>query len=375
MRALILNAGSSSLKFQVIDTESRQCLSKGLVERIGSVGVTYSSALNEMMEKLVADAIPLESIQVVGHRVVHGGKTFSESVLLDDKAVAEIEKIIPLAPLHNPANVAVIKELRKLVPHVPHVAVFDTAFHATLPEVAYTYALNAQVSEKYGIRRYGFHGTSHRYVATETARFLGKSLDETSLIICHIGNGASVAAVMNGQSIDTSMGFTPLEGLVMGTRTGDIDAGILFHLAREENFTISQLDSLVNKESGLLGLSGETDMREIRSRDLSGDKAAQLARAVYAYRIRKYIGAYMTLLPNLDAVVFTAGVGENDAELRDKVMSPLAHLGFSIDSAKNVAESKSARVISTENSRLKTLVVPTNEELEIALESANIVGG
>jgi acetate kinase len=180
---------------------------------------------------------------------------------------------------------------------------------------------------------------------------------------------------MNGQSIDTSMGFTPLEGLVMGTRTGDIDAGILFHLAREENFTISQLDSLVNKESGLLGLSGDTDMREIRSRDLSGDKAAQLARAVYAYRIRKYIGAYMTLLPNLDAVVFTAGVGENDAELRDKVMSPLAHLGFSIDSAKNVAESKSARVISTENSRLKTLVVPTNEELEIALESANIVGG
>ncbi len=375
MRALVLNAGSSSLKFQVIDTDSRECVSKGLVERIGSEGVTYASALQDMSKQLHLDSIELSSIDVVGHRVVHGGKTFSKSVLLNDDAVAEIEKLIPLAPLHNPANVAVIKELRKLLPEVPHVAVFDTAFHATLPEVAYTYALNAQVAEKYGIRRYGFHGTSHRYVTTETARFLGKNLNETSLIICHIGNGASITAINNGESIDTSMGFTPLEGLVMGTRTGDIDAGILFHLAREENFTISQLDSLVNKESGLLGLSGDTDMREIRARDLAGDKVAHLARAVYAYRIRKYIGAYMTLLPKLDAVVFTAGVGENDAELRELVIAPLEHLGLTIDSTKNSASDRAARVISQDNLRLKTLVVPTNEELEIALESANIVGG
>jgi acetate kinase len=295
--------------------------------------------------------------------------------LLDDRVIEQIEELIPLAPLHNPANVAVIKELMKLVPDVPHVAVFDTAFHATLPEVAYTYALNAQVAEKYGIRRYGFHGTSHKYVANETARFLNKDLTQTSLIICHIGNGASVTAVLNGESIDTSMGFTPLEGLVMGTRTGDIDAGILFHLAREENFSISQLDALVNKESGLLGLSGDTDMREIRNRDLAGDKVARLTRAVYAYRIRKYIGAYMTLLPQLDAVVFTAGVGENDAALREMVIAPLAHLGLSIDSVKNQAANSAAREVSVENSRLKTLVVPTNEELEIALESANIVGG
>jgi acetate kinase len=370
MRALVLNAGSSSLKYQVIDTATRETELKGQVERIGTAGVTHKSALEDIIKEIAA-AMSLQSIDVIGHRVVHGGHTFSTAVKITDEVVNEIEKIVPLAPLHNPANLTVIKELRMLLPDVQHVAVFDTAFHSTMPAEAFTYALDREVAEKYQVRKYGFHGSSHKYVTAESGKFLGKS--SPSLIICHIGNGASVTAVSDGVSIDTSMGMTPLEGLVMGTRTGDIDAGIVFHLAREANFSISDLDNLLNKKSGLLGLTGHSDMREIAELAHQGDKAALLAREIYAYRIRKYIGSYMTLLPNLDAVVFTAGVGENDPELRELVISPLAHLDLALDAGLNASLDKNPRLISS--SRTKVLVVPTNEELEIALESERVIGG
>ena len=375
MLALVLNAGSSSLKFQIIDTDSRECRFKGQVERIGIDGLTHSDAVTQMNLQISNAKIELGEIQVVGHRVVHGGNLFKQSTLLDAHVVESIEKLIPLAPLHNPAHLIVIKELMKQLPDVPHVAVFDTAFHSTMPEEAFTYALDRQVAENFEIRRYGFHGSSHKYVTNESAKFLNKNVSETSLIICHIGNGASVTAIRNGNSVDTSMGMTPLEGLVMGTRTGDIDAGILFHLAREADFSIAELDELVNKNSGLLGLAGSADMRQVRESAEAGNKSAQLARAIYAYRIRKYIGAYMTLLPHLDAVVFTAGVGENDADLRDAVIKPLQHLGLHLDADLNSVSANQAREVSAPETRIKVLVVPTNEELEIALESAQLIGG
>lgn len=375
MLALVLNAGSSSLKFQIIDTDSRECRFKGQVERIGIDGLTHSDAVTQMNLQISNANIELGEIQVVGHRVVHGGNLFKQSTLLDAHVVESIEKLIPLAPLHNPAHLIVIKELMKQLPDVPHVAVFDTAFHSTMPEEAFTYALDRQVAEKFEVRRYGFHGSSHKYVTNESAKFLNKNVSETSLIICHIGNGASVTAIRNGKSVDTSMGMTPLEGLVMGTRTGDIDAGILFHLAREADFSIAELDELVNKKSGLLGLAGSADMRQVRESAEAGNKSAQLARAIYAYRIRKYIGAYMTLLPHLDAVVFTAGVGENDADLREAAIKPLQHLGLHLDADLNSVSANQAREVSAPETRIKVLVVPTNEELEIALESAQLIGG
>jgi acetate kinase len=375
MLALVLNAGSSSLKFQIIDTDSRECRFKGQVERIGIDGLTHSDAVMQMNLQIANAKIELGEIEVVGHRVVHGGNLFKQSTLLDAEVVESIEKLIPLAPLHNPAHLIVIKELMEQLPDVPHVAVFDTAFHSTMPEAAFTYALDQEVAEKFEIRRYGFHGSSHKYVMNESAKFLDKEVSDTSLIICHIGNGASITAIRDGKSVDTSMGMTPLEGLVMGTRTGDIDAGILFHLAREANYSITQLDQLVNKESGLLGLAGSADMRQVRESADAGNKGAQLAREIYAYRIRKYIGAYMTLLPHLDAVVFTAGVGENDAQLRDAVIAPLKHLGLLLDANRNSASADQAREVSAAETRIKVLVVPTNEELEIALESVQLIGG
>ena len=375
MRALVVNAGSSSLKYQVIDTSTREPLFRGQVERIGTDDITHSSALKEMLIQLEQANIHTDSIDVVGHRVVHGGSRFTSATVLTEDVVAEIKQLIPLAPLHNPANVTVIRELMSLLPNISHVAVFDTAFHQTMPPAAYTYALDAEIAAKYGIRRYGFHGTSHKYVTSEVAKLLGISINQVSLIICHIGNGASIAAIQNGKSVDTSMGMTPLEGLVMGTRTGDVDAGVLFHLARQAGYSIDQLDELVNQHGGLFGLAGNQDMRQIRELAASGNAAALLARDVYAYRIRKYIGAYLSLLPQLNAVVFTAGVGENDADLREKVIAPLAHLGLALDGEKNQEQLGIARDISARHSAIKTLVIPTNEELEIALESALLVGG
>jgi acetate kinase len=375
MIALVLNAGSSSLKYQMVDTESRDSIYKGQIERIGIDGLTHDTAVTHMLAELEGAHIDLTTISVVGHRVVHGGNVFKGATKIDAKVLAEIEKLIPLAPLHNPAHVIVMKEMMKQLADVAHVAVFDTSFHATMPEEAYTYAIDRAVAEKFEIRRYGFHGSSHKYVAEESARFLGKTLNETSLIVCHIGNGASIAAIRDGVCIDTSMGMTPLEGLVMGTRSGDIDAGVLFHLSREGNYSVAQLDELLNKKSGLLGLTGSADMREVHDRADAGDEQAILARKIYAYRIQKYIGSYMTQLPKLDAIVFTAGVGENDAALRQSVLESLDHLGISLDVQLNLSPSRETRVISTTQSRIKALVIPTNEELEIALESVHVIGG
>ena len=372
---LVINAGSSSLKFQVLHLQSLELETKGIVERIGEAGflATHEEALQSVITKLVESNVHLKDIAVVGHRVVHGGEKFTKPVLIDESVVADIESLISLAPLHNPAHLAGIKGIMKLLPNTPQVAVFDTAFHSSIPDYASTYAIPKSVSEKFGIRKYGFHGTSHEYVAQQTAEFLKRELNKTSLIICHIGNGGSVTAVLNGKSVDTSMGFTPLEGLVMGTRSGDIDPGVVFHLARVGGFAVSEIDDLLNKQSGLLGLAGSGDMREIWQRANAGDQIALLTRETYAYRIQKYISAYLGLLPNLSGVVFTAGVGENDWGLREMVMTPLAHLGFEIDVELNRELSSENRLISSSDSKVGIYVIPTNEEAAIAKAAISIL--
>jgi len=366
---LVINSGSSSLKYQVIDHADDSVRLKGLIERIGSGEHSdHASALAAVLQRLADEGIARSDIKVVGHRVVHGGNLFPKPALVDDAVEAGIKSLVPLAPLHNAANLLGITALRAQMPSTPQVAVFDTSFHSTIPAEASTYAIPVDVAEKFGIKRYGFHGTSHQYVARRAAELLGVDENKVNLIICHIGNGASVAAIQNGQSIDTSMGLTPLEGLVMGSRSGDLDAGILFHLAREGGYDIAALDVMLNRQSGLLGLAGSVDMREVRAAAAAGDGAARLARDVYAYRIRKYISAYLGLLPQLDAVVFTAGVGENDAELRADVIDPLAHLGIRLDSAKNTSSSPEDRIVSPDD-HIKTMVIATNEEAEIARQA------
>lgn len=365
---LVINAGSSSLKYQLLSSETLSLKTKGAIERIGepSFAENHDAALKKVLAELDDNKIDLADIKVVGHRVVHGGAKFTKPVLIDNRVIQDIEDLVPLAPLHNPAHLAGIKGIQKLLPNTPQVAVFDTSFHSTIPDYASTYAIPVEISQKYGIKKYGFHGTSHEYVTYETAKFLNQDVSQTSLIICHIGNGASITAVLNGKSFDTSMGFTPLEGLVMGTRSGDIDPGVIFHLARVGGFEISQLDDLLNKQSGLLGLAGSVDMREIWQREKAGDSQAKITREIYAYRIQKYISAYLGLLPNISGVVFTAGVGENDWGLRKLVMQPLKHLGFDLNEQLNQSESRSARLISEETSKFRILVVPTNEEVAIA---------
>lgn len=350
-RILVINAGSSSLKYQVLELPAGTALAKGTLERISD----HAVAIDSMLGELAAAGIDIESLTAVGHRVVHGGERFTAPTIITNEVEHGIEALIPLAPLHNPGNLLGIRALRTRLPNIPQVAVFDTAFHATIPLHASTYAIDRHIADRHGIRRYGFHGSSHRYVTHAAARELGIDVDAINLIICHLGNGASVTAVQRGRSVDTSMGFTPLEGLVMGTRSGDIDPGILFHLAREAHFDIAALDDLLNRRSGLLGLTGSADMREVRSRAGAGDEDAQLAIAVAAYRVRKYIGAYLAVVPDVHAVVFTAGVGENDAPFRADVVGGLGHLGV--------------------GSKIRVLVIPTNEELEIALETLGALGG
>ena len=344
-RVLVINAGSSSLKYQVVELPAGDALAKGLIERI----TDHGSAITDMIAALAADGIDMSSIASVGHRVVHGGELYTQPTILDDEVIRGIESLIPLAPLHNPGNLLGIRALRAHLPGIPQVAVFDTAFHASIPPAASTYAIDVDVARQYGIRRYGFHGTSHRYVMRAAAAELGVPIEQLNLIVCHIGNGASITAIHNGRSVDTSMGMTPLEGLVMGSRSGDIDPGVLFHLAREAGYDIAALDELLNRRSGLFGLTGSGDMREVRQRADAGDPAARLAIDVYAHRLRKYIGAYLAIVPDVRAVVFTAGVGENDAAFRTEVTGPLAHLGV--------------------GSTIPVLVVATNEELEIARET------
>lgn len=383
---LVLNSGSSSIKFQLVDPRSGASRASGVVEQIGEPEgrVTYEVdgerfehrgpivdhedglRLADQMFRDHGPNLDEAGIKAVGHRVVHGGKLFQCPVLITDASLQEIERLSDLAPLHNPANVTGIKVARKDLPNVPHVAVFDTGFFHTLPDAAATYAIDRDIADAFGIRRYGFHGTSHEYVAAEVANVLGRNLSELNTIVLHLGNGASASAVRAGAAVETSMGLTPLEGLVMGTRCGDIDAGVLMHLRRTAGIDVEQLDDLLNRNSGLKGLCGVNDFRELCAKIESGSYAAKLAYEIYTHRLRKYVGAYMAVLGRVDAIAFTAGVGENAANVRQDALSGLECYGVAVDPERNRSKVRGARVISADDSRTAVMVVPTNEELAIA---------
>ncbi|AJT41900.1 acetate kinase [Psychromicrobium lacuslunae] len=380
MQVLVINSGSSSLKYQVRDTEAGAVLLEGLIERIGQAetalpdsgqrgaGVPDHAAALE----LVSAALGEIRIEAVGHRVVHGGERFSEPVLIDNEITRAIERLNPLAPLHNPANVLGIRAIAAKWPELPQVVVFDTAFHRSLPEYAWRYAIPEELYQRHGIRRYGFHGTSHEFVSRQAAEFLGIPSGDFDGVIAHLGNGASITAIKAGRSLDTSMGFTPLEGLVMGTRSGDLDPSILVFLGRE-GYSPEQIDTLLNRESGLLALAGNNDMRSVVEAAGRGERAAELALAVTSYRLAKYIGAYHVAVEGMKALVFTAGIGENSAEFRALVVDRLTALGIELDQAANVIRAKTARLISTEHSAIPVLVVPTDEERAIAEATASLV--
>ena len=395
MNVLVINCGSSSLKFQLINSESEAVLAKGLCERIGIDGrLTYQPAGGEknVSEKampthteaiqFVIDALTdadtgvvksLDEIGAVGHRVVHGGEKFAKSVVVTPEVKAAIAECNDLAPLHNPANLIGIEACESLMPGTPQVVVFDTAFHQTMPEKAYMYGLPYEYYEKYKVRRYGFHGTSHSFVSKRVAEIVGKPYNATKTIVCHLGNGASVSAVLNGESVDTSMGLTPLEGLVMGTRSGDIDPAIMEFIAKKENLDIAGIMNVLNKKSGVEGVSGvSSDFRDIEAAAKAGNKRAELAIDVFAYRVAKYVGAYTAAMNGVDNIVFTAGIGENCALVRTKVCSYLGYLGITIDEEANGKRGEEI-IISTPDSKVKVLVVPTNEELAIARETVALV--
>ncbi|MEU1535753.1 acetate kinase [Streptomyces fagopyri] len=395
-RVLVLNSGSSSLKYQLLDMRDSSRLATGLVERIGertsrlkhtvlTTGETrettgpvtdHAAALKAVAEELGRDGLGLDSpeLAAVGHRVVHGGSSFTEPAIVDDAVLAEIERLVPLAPLHNPANLTGIRTARSLRPDLPQVAVFDTAFHTTMPESAARYAIDVSTADEYRIRRYGFHGTSHAYVSRETAKLLGKAPEDVNVIVLHLGNGASASAVRGGRCVDTSMGLTPLEGLVMGTRSGDVDPAVILHLARVGGMSTDETDTLLNKKSGLIGLCGDNDMREIRRRVDEGDEQARLAFDIYIHRLKKYIGAYYAVLGRVDAIAFTAGVGENAAAVREAAVAGLEELGLAVDAGLNAARGDGARIVSPEGARVTVAVVPTDEELEIATQTYALVG-
>ncbi|OZE80495.1 acetate kinase [Rhodococcus sp. 15-649-2-2] len=392
MSILVVNSGSSSVKFQLVDPGTGESVASGLVERIGeSDGRVELDHRGESVERtqhiedhgvglalafeMLADAgIELGSdVTAVGHRVVHGGTVFYRPTIIDDAVVQQISDLSSLAPLHNPPNVLGIEVARKQLPNVPHVAVFDTAFFHSLPDAAATYAIDASVAAEHDIRRYGFHGTSHHYVSDQVAQFLGRDLADLNQIVLHLGNGASASAVSGGKAVDTSMGLTPLEGLVMGTRSGDIDPGVIMHLRRSAGMSVDDIDALLNRRSGLIGLSGVNDFRQLQQRIDDGDASARLAYDVYIHRLRKYIGAYMLGLGRLDVVTFTAGVGENAAAVRADALANLEGFGIEIDPERNTVRSRQARVISTDSSTVTVLVVPTNEELAIARATDNLV--
>jgi len=396
MKILVINAGSSSLKYQLISMTNQTVMAKGLCERIGLDGskLTHepnsgSKVIIEQPMKTHADAIKLvinaladkehgvianmDEIKAVGHRVVHGGELFKKSVVIDSDVKKAIEACIELAPLHNPPNLIGINACEEVMPKVPQVAVFDTAFHQTMPSEAYMYAIPYEYYKKYKIRRYGFHGTSHKFVAERAALMLGKPLSELKIITLHLGNGSSVTAIDGGKSVDTSMGFTPLAGVPMGTRSGDIDPAIIPYLVENENLTPQEVANLLNKKSGVLGVSGvSSDFRDISAACNEGNKQAELAQNLFAYSVKKYIGAYAVAMGGLDAIVFTAGVGENDAEMRNLITDNLEFLGIKVDCEKNKLRGKEIDV-STEDARVKTLVIPTNEELMIAKETLELV--
>ena len=397
MKILVLNCGSSSLKYQLIDMSNEEVLCVGLVERIGiegSVlkqekdGVEGKLIVEQPMKnhqdaiKLVLDAVvdpqyggvkDIKEVEAVGHRVVHGGEKFAGSVLITDEVKAALEECIELAPLHNPANIMGIEACEAILPGVPMVGVFDTAFHQTMPKSSYLYGLPHELYTKYGVRRYGFHGTSHRYVSQRAAAMLGKNIEDCKIITCHLGNGASVAAIDGGKSVDTSMGFTPLEGLIMGTRCGDIDAAILPFLMEKEGLDAKGLSDLMNKKSGVYGMTGiSSDFRDIEDAAAQNNELAQVALESYAKKVKKYIGSYAAEMNGVDAVVFTAGVGENGIDMRADIMANMDFLGMKLDEEANKVTGKE-RVISTEDSKVKILLIPTNEELMIARDTLELV--
>lgn len=396
MNILVINCGSSSLKYQLINSHSEEVLAKGLCERIGAKGsvLTHKTADGRKAEitepmpdhtvavELVIAALTdteygciqsLEEIGAVGHRIVHGGENFSEAVLITEDTIQAIEACSDLAPLHNPANLIGVRACQKVMKDVPMVAVFDTAFHQTMPEKAYMYGLPYEYYEKYKIRRYGFHGTSHQFVSEHAAEMLGKDIKDLKIIVCHLGNGASVTAVQGGKSVDTSMGLTPLEGLLMGTRCGDIDPAVVEFICKKENKTVEETLNLMNKKSGMLGLTGiSSDARDVEAAVKEGNERAILTVTTFAYRVAKYIGAYTAAMNGVDAICFTAGLGENHRLLRQRVASYLGYLGAELDEVRNDVAGEDA-IISTDSSKVTLLVVPTNEELAIARETRKLV--
>ena len=396
MKVLVINCGSSSLKFQLINSESEEVLAKGLCERIGIDGsLTYQPAGGEKVKsdkampthteaiQFVIDALTdpetgvvksLDEIGAVGHRVVHGGEKFASSVVITDEVKKAIEECNDLAPLHNPANLIGINACQELMPGTPMVAVFDTAFHQTMPEKAYMYGLPYEYYDKYKVRRYGFHGTSHSFVSKRAAELVGKPYDQVKTIVCHLGNGASICAVENGKSVDTSMGLTPLEGLVMGTRSGDIDPAILEFIAKKEDLDIAGLMTMLNKKSGVYGLSNNlsSDFRDLDAAASEGNKPAKIALEVFAYRVAKYVGSYVAAMNGVDVIAFTAGIGENSGSMRADVIKYLGYLGITLDEEANGKRGEEI-AISTPDSKVKVLVIPTNEELAIARETVALV--
>ena len=399
MKVLVINCGSSSLKYQVLDMTNESLQAKGLVERIGmegsiltheKIGAEDKFVLETPMEDhkaaigyvLEAVADPdhgvvksMSEIGAVGHRVVHAGEKFSSSVLITDDVVKALEECVALAPLHNPPNLLGIAACKELMPETPMVGVFDTAFHQTMPPESYIYALPYEYYTKYGVRRYGFHGTSHKYVAQRAADMLNVNLEDLKLITCHLGNGASVSAIKRGKCIDTSMGFTPLEGLVMGTRSGDIDPAIVTFIREKENLPQGKANEILNKKSGVLGISGvSSDFRDLEEAVAEGNERAALALKVFAHKVKFYIGAYIAEMNGVDAIVFTAGVGENDVSMRELICNELGNLGIKLDLVKNKVRGKET-IISADDARVKVLLIPTNEELMIARDTYNIVKG
>ncbi len=400
MKILVINCGSSSLKYQLIDMTTETALASGLIERLGEPQgmLTHKnhpdtdSETQTVREQPIADheaglrlaqSVMADSetgvlndaadIQAVGHRVVHGGEAFKSSTRIDAEAMAAIEKTIPLAPLHNPANLTGIRVARELFPGAPQVAVFDTAFHQTMPSKAYHYALPYEYYEEMGVRRYGFHGTSHKFVAAEAAALLGRPLGELNLVTAHLGSGASICAIEKGRSVDTTMGMTPLGGVIMGTRVGNIDPGVVMYIAQQKGYSVVEVDRILQKESGLKGICGSNDMRDIHARAAEGDERARLAEEMFIHRIRQYIGAYFFELGKVDALVFTAGIGEHDPLTREKCCQGLENYGVEIDQEKNQTGRGEARLICKPESPVKVMVIPTNEELEIARQTVAVL--
>jgi acetate kinase len=398
MIVLIINSGSSSIKYQLFNIDKKELLAKGSVDKIGMQGsylqntrkdgdtvklvgeiVDHQAGIEYILGILISEnhgsIKSLDHLDAVGHRVVHGGETFKGSVIINDKVINKIEEVAELAPLHNPPNLKGIYAVRNLLPDLPQVAVFDTAFHQTMPDFAYMYAIPYSLYKKYGLRRYGFHGTSHHYVSSMACKMLDVDIGKQKIITCHLGNGASITAIKYGQSVDTSMGLTPVEGMIMGTRSGDLDLGVLTFIMNKEEIRVQEANTLINKHSGMLGISGiSSDMREVQAAAATGNKRAILALKMYSYRIKKYIGAYCAAMGGVDIIVFTGGIGENDVNTRLETCSDLEFLGITIDTKRNdtIIGGKEG-IISTDDSKVKLMVIPTNEELVIAEETVTLL--